>query len=271
MKRYRVTGRGKFRLKHWDPSDTGGFEGHKGRGRAQERTHRMLLEMESLQDRLYASRAFALLLVLQGMDTAGKDGTIKHVLSGVNPAGCRVHSFKVPTPEEAAHDFLWRIHRRVPERGFIGIFNRSHYEDVLVTRVHGLISDEEAGRRLAQIRDFESMLTDNGVRLVKVFLNVSKAEQRRRLRDRVQVPEKRWKLSPADIKERALWKDYQKAYQEAIAATATRRAPWHVVPADHHWYRDYVVSRILVGELESMGLEYPAPDKELDFAKIVIP
>ena len=252
MKRYRVTKH--THLERHRPGDTGGYRSKEA---AADRTQALRQKLEVLQERLYAEGTRAVLIVLQGLDTGGKDGTIRHVMSGVNPQGCVVTSFKAPTPLESAHDFLWRIHAACPPRGYIGIFNRSHYEDVLVTRVHGLITDKEGRRRLQQIRDFESTLTANGTRILKFFLKISREEQRKRLLARLDDPAKRWKFSPKDLEERGYWNAYQEAFEEALTATSTKEAPWFVVPADHKWYRDLVVADHLVGALEEMDPRPP--------------
>lgn len=272
MKEYLVSHKKNFKLKKHDPSDTGSYENNEdGEKKAQQHTRQILLKLDELQERLYASKKHALLIVLQGMDTAGKDGTVKHVMDGVNPTGCVVSSFKVPTEEELSHDYLWRVHQKVPPKGFIGIFNRSHYEDVLVTRVHGLISDKEALRRFQEIRDFEELLLRNGTVILKFFLNISKEEQRQRLEARARNPQKRWKFSLNDVKERRFWTHYQQVYQDAIGATSTKSAPWFVVPANHKWYRNYVVGKILIETLESMNLKYPPAAPGVNFDKIKIP
>jgi PPK2 family polyphosphate:nucleotide phosphotransferase len=215
--------------------------------------------LDALQGVFYASQKHSLLIVLQGMDTAGKDGTIRHIFSGVNPQGCDVTAFKVPTDLELRHDFLWRAHNAVPPSGMIGIFNRSHYEDVLSPRVHKVISAKVARQRLDDINEFESMLADNGVLILKFFLHISEEQQTARLQSRLDDPNKHWKLSAADFKERQFWHKYQSAYNELIAATSHKHAPWFVIPSDHKWYRDLAISQILVNTLEGLKLTYPAP------------
>jgi PPK2 family polyphosphate:nucleotide phosphotransferase len=215
--------------------------------------------LAELQEVFYASQQKALLIALQGMDTAGKDGTIRHIFSGINPQGCDVASFKVPTPLEARHDFLWRVHAEVPPRGMIGIFNRSHYEDVLSPRVHKLISNKEAKAHLDDINDFEASLADSGVVILKFLLHISQEEQTRRLQARIDSPHKRWKLSPADFAERVFWDQYQTAYDEILSATSRKHAPWFVIPSDHKWQRDLAISEILVDAMQGMKLKYPAP------------
>ncbi len=206
-------------------------------------------ELSALQEWMYAAQTHSVLIVLQGLDTSGKDGTISHVMSAMNPQGCAVASFKVPTPDEAAHDFLWRIHKQTPPKGMMTIFNRSHYEDVLVTRVHKLVSDEVVQTRYGQIRDFEKLLTDENTIVLKFFLHLSKDEQKERLLEREQDPEKAWKLSAGDWKERGFWDDYTQAYEDALGATAASHAPWYVVPADHKWFRNLAVATVLVETL----------------------
>ena len=264
MNQYRVAPDSLVRLQDHDPDDTGTY---KRREQAADRTAKLKQTLDALQERLYAEGARAVLVVLQGMDASGKDGTIRHVMSGLNPQGCIVASFKVPTPLEQKHDFLWRVHASCPPHGYIGIFNRSHYEDVLTTRVHGWITDKEAHRRFRRIRAFEELLTDNGTRILKFYLHISKEEQKARLLARVDDPEKRWKVSPQDLKERAYWKEYKKAFEEALAATSTVAAPWFVVPANHKWYRDLVVADRLAHALEEMDPRPPKP-QGIDWTKM---
>ena len=223
----------------------------------------------NLQERLYAENKRSLLIVLQAMDTGGKDGTIKHVFEGVNPQGCRVWSFKKPSDEEASHDFLWRYHQRAPQRGMITIFNRSHYEDVLIVRVKQLVQEEVWRKRYHVINEFEQMLTLNNITVIKFFLHISKDEQKRRLESRLQDPNKRWKFSSNDIKERLLWDDYQKAFEDAINNCSTAYAPWYVIPANNKWYRNLVIARTIADTLLAMNPQYPAAEQGLE--KIVIP
>ena len=213
--------------------------------------------LEELQEVLYAGEQKALLIVLQGMDTAGKDGTIRQIFSGINPQGCNVASFKVPTSLEARHDFLWRCHSQVPPRGMIGIFNRSHYEDVLSPRVHKQMSKDEAELHMEEIVGWERMLANNGVVILKFFLHISHKEQRKRLQGRLDTPDKYWKLSEADFREREFWDDYQKAYEDILSSTSTKSAPWFVIPADSKWFRNVAISEILVDALSELKLEYP--------------
>jgi PPK2 family polyphosphate:nucleotide phosphotransferase len=224
--------------------------------------------LRDLQRRLYAESERSLLLVLQGMDTSGKDGTIRKVFTGVNPQGCRVAAFKAPNPTELAYDFLWRVHREVPRRGEIGIFNRSHYEDVVAARVVGAIDDEQRERRYRDIRAFEALLHDEGTTICKVFFHISRDEQRQRLQARLDDPTKRWKFDPADLDVRKRWDEYHELYEAAISATTTEHAPWYVVPADRKWVRDVVVARLLVATLARLDPQYPAPSPELDQAHV---
>ena len=265
---YRITDGSKFRLKDFDPADTGGYdEQHKER--AQEALRNGIESLVRLQDMLYAQDPWALLAIFQAKDAAGKDGAIKHVMSGVNPAGCQVASFKVPSPQELDHDYLWRCQRELPERGRIGIFNRSYYEEVLVVRVHPDLLEKEKlapellkgdvwERRYEDIRGFERHLARNGTAIVKFFLHVSRDEQRRRFLQRIEEPAKQWKFSAADIAERAKWKQYMQAYEDMIRATASEDAPWVVVPSDHKWFTRIVVAGAMVDALESLDLAYPS-------------
>jgi PPK2 family polyphosphate:nucleotide phosphotransferase len=216
-------------------------------------------QLDELQNVLYANQSKAILIVLQGMDTAGKDGTIRHIFSGINPQGCDVASFKTPTPLEARHDFLWRCHQQVPPRGMIGIFNRSHYEEVLFPFVHGLMDEKTARSRIDDINEWERTLSDNGVVILKFFLHISHAEQTRRLQSRIDTPDKHWKLSPADFEERKLWPKYQDAYEQILRHTSHKYAPWFAIPADHKWFRNVAISAILVEAMKSLKLKYPKP------------
>ncbi len=236
-----------------DPRDTGG----ETKEAAKAETGRLRRRLAVLQEKLYADGRYALLIVLQGMDASGKDGVVRHVFRGVNPQGVRVHSFKQPTPRESAQDFLWRVHQAVPPKGMIGIFNRSHYEDVLVVRVHGLVPEGVWRSRYARINDFEHLLAESGVRILKFCLHISKEEQRRRFDRRLLDARRHWKFSPDDLRERQHWAEYQRAYAEMLEACATPHAPWTIVPADHKWYRNLVVGRAVVAALEEMRLHYP--------------
>ncbi|HEX6893908.1 MAG TPA: polyphosphate kinase 2 family protein [Bryobacteraceae bacterium] len=252
----------RLRLRHRDPDDTLGQERD---DKALEKTLRRLRELQHL---LYADKRYALLIVLQALDAGGKDGTIRHVMSGVNPQGCEVFSFKAPTNEELAHDFLWRIHNATPSKGNIGIFNRSHYEDVLIVRVHNLVPKAVWHKRYRQINDFEQMLTENGVTILKFFLHISRAEQKKRFQARIEDSSRNWKLSLPDFEERQHWDDYTAAYEDALSRCSTDHAPWYVVPANKKWFRNYVVAELVVQALDNMRLKYPAPT--VDMSKIVL-
>jgi PPK2 family polyphosphate:nucleotide phosphotransferase len=253
------------RLAKLSPSATGGFQ-------SEQAAAPVLLEhqatLNKLQELLYASQQKALLIVLQGMDGSGKDGAIRHIFSGVNPQGCDVTSFKVPTPLEARHDFLWRAHVAVPPLGNIGIFNRSHYEDVLSPAVHKLISPKVVRKRLADTNQFERVLVDNGVVILKFFLHISREEQANRLKARLDDPDKHWKLDPADFRERKFWPQYTAAYERILKHTSTRKAPWFVIPSDHKWYRNVAISAILVDTLQGLKLKYPRPRLDLNKLKL---
>jgi len=225
-------------------------------------------KLASLQEVLYAGQQHSVLIVLQGMDTAGKDGTISHIFSGVNPQGCDVASFKVPTPLEARHDFLWRCHEQAPASGMITIFNRSHYEQVLAPRVHGTVSTKQAHACMEQIVDFESMLAANGTLILKFFLHISKDEQKSRLQSRLDDPEKHWKFSEADLHERVYWDEYQTAYEDVLSRTSRKHAPWFVIPSDHKWFRNDAISRILVEALSKLKLAYPKPTVDVSTIKL---
>ena len=266
---YRVDDGGKFSLDDVDPADTGSLRKDKVEGLLQAGVERLA----ELQEKLYAQDRWALLLIFQAMDAAGKDSTIEHVMSGVNPQGVDVRSFKAPSPEEMDHDFLWRTTRCLPERGRIGIFNRSYYEEVLVVRVHPEILEAQHlpdavrrkgifNDRFEDIRGFERYLGRNGIVVRKFFLHVSKEEQKQRFLNRLQRPEKNWKFSAADLKERGHWKDYMGAYEDAIRRTATKRAPWYVIPADHKWFTRLVVAAAIIATLEELDLHFPKVDKQ---------
>ena len=216
-------------------------------------------QLDALQEVFYASQKKAFLIILQGMDTAGKDGTIRHIFSGINPQGCDISSFKKPTPLEAQHEFLWRCQKRVPARGMIGIFNRSQYEDVLLPAVHGTIDAKTVRRRLDDINAWEQTLVDGDVVVLKFFLHISHTEQTERLQSRIDTPDKRWKLSPADFAERPLWPKYMRAYEEILRRTSHKHAPWYVIPSDHNWYRNVAISTILVDAMSRLKLKYPLP------------
>ena len=257
MKSYIVKPGDKVKLKDLDPGDTSGIDGGKKAGAIA--VQALLKDLDTLQETLYAENLHKVLIVLQAMDTGGKDGTIRRVFEGMNPEGVRVASFKVPTPVEAEHDFLWRIHHQTPGKGEIVIFNRSHYEDVLVVRVHGLVPPDIWKARYDEINDFEKMLYQEGTLILKFFLHISPEEQKQRLRARLADETKRWKYNPEDLKERTLWSQYLVAYEDVLNRTSTEYAPWYVVPADHKWYRDWVVAGTIVQALKSLHMEYPKP------------
>lgn len=261
MDRYRIVPGTTVSLSDHDPADTSAAPGGKEEGR--DKARRTTKRLEELQELLYAEGRRRILVVLQAMDTGGKDGVIRHVFEGVNPLGVKVASFKKPSPAELAHDFLWRVHPHVPGNGEIAIFNRSHYEDVLVVRVHSLVPAERWERRYEAITAFERMLADEGTTILKFFLHISREEQAARLRARLEDPAKQWKFSTADLAERARWDDYTAAYEAALTRTATPWAPWYVVPSDHKWYRDLVVGRVLVDALEGLGMTFPPPAEDL--------
>ena len=281
--RYRITKGKGFRLKDFDPGDTCGLQIEKA-----EATHllqRGTAWLAEEQDMLYAQNRWSLLLVFQAMDAAGKDGTISHVMSGVNPQGCQVFSFKQPSSEEIAHDFMWRYARRLPERGRIGIFNRSYYEEVLVVRVHPelleqqklpqpLVSKRIWDERLADIAHFEDYAARQGTKILKFFLHVSRKEQKKRFMERIEEPEKNWKFSASDVQERKFWGDYMRAFEKAIAATASKQAPWFVVPADNKWFSRLLVAAAIVEAMVSLDLAYPKVDaakkKELAAARLAL-
>jgi PPK2 family polyphosphate:nucleotide phosphotransferase len=244
-------------LDAFDPGSTSGAPGD--RLTTEAAVAPLQARLQELQDRLWAEGRRSLLVVLQGLDAAGKDGTIKHVFSGVNPQGARVASFKEPTAEELSHDFLWRVHREVPRAGEIGIFNRSHYEDVLVARVDGLVDADVWRARFAHINAFEGLLVAGGTTLVKFFLHVSRDEQGQRLQERLDRPDKRWKLNRTDFLERKHWDAYQAAYADVLKRTSTEIAPWYVIPSDHKWFRNWAVSKVLVDVLDAMNPRYPKP------------
>lgn len=252
------------KLGDWDAGETFGFKKDESHALLEKNVGRLA----ELEYRLYAESKRALLIVLQGMDASGKDGTVRHVMSGLNPQSCRVTSFKVPTAEEQAHDFLWRIHRAVPAHGEIGIFNRSHYEDVLIVRVRNLVPKSVWSKRYRQINDFEAMLAENGVHILKFFLHISKDEQRERLQARLKDKTKNWKFNPGDLEERKLWKDYQRAYEDALSRCSSKHAPWFVVPANKKWFRNLAVSQIIVETLEKLDMKFPKP--AFDLSRVVV-
>lgn len=241
------------RLDDIDP----GFAGKKSRKKAEEEIASLIEDMDRLQYRLYADAGRSILVVLQGLDAAGKDGVIRHIFTGMNPQGTRVFTFKQPTDEERAHDFLWRIHRHAPRRGEVVIFNRSHYEDVLVARVHELVSKDVWSRRYQQITDFEELLAANGTRILKFYLHISPEEQLKRFEKRLDTPDRQWKISEDDYREREFWPAYVQAYEEAIERTSTSFAPWYIIPSDHKWFRNLAISQIIAKTMDEMQLEVP--------------
>jgi len=251
----------RIKLSKISPGDTGKF---KDKCEGKSVTEANLTKLDSLQEILYAQSKYAVLIVLQAMDAGGKDGAIEHVFSGVNPQGCSVTSFKVPSTLERSHDFLWRYHMAAPTRGTIGIFNRSHYESVLVERVKKLTPKDVWCKRYEQINDFERTLSAEGTLVLKFFLHISKDEQRKRLQARLDDPDKHWKFNPSDLETRKQWDDYREAYQDAIRQCSTKWAPWFVVPADHKWFRNWVISDVLVRTLQSLDMKYPAAAPGLD-------
>jgi PPK2 family polyphosphate:nucleotide phosphotransferase len=282
VKPFRIADGAHFRLKDFDPGETLGL---KSKEQAQKDLERGVERLAKLQGKLYAQNRWAVLLILQAMDAAGKDSTVKHVMSGVNPQGCQVHAFKTPSNEELQHDFLWRTSRALPERGQIGIFNRSYYEELLVVRVHPelldheriptpLVSKEIWEQRYQDINDFERYLSENGIVVLKFFLYLSKKEQKKRFLERLEDPEKNWKFSISDALERQHWDNYMHAYEDMIRNTSTRRAPWHVVPADHKWFSRMVVAEATIDAMENLDLSFPKMDaqkkKELKNARLAL-
>lgn len=253
-------------LADYDPGFSGDLQ-KKSDAKAQ--LERNVERLRDLQQVMWAQGEHALLIVLQALDAGGKDGVIRHVMSGVNPQGCQVTSFKVPTEEELEHDYLWRIHKATPRRGYIGIFNRSHYEDVLVVRVHNLVPEDVWQQRYEQINHFERLLADSGTTILKFFLYISKDEQKERFEARLRDPRKNWKFSVKDVKERGYWDDYVRAYEDALGRCSTPWAPWYIVPANRKWYRNLVISRIIVETLEKLDMHYPPPLPDAD--TIVVP
>ena len=253
------------KLDRFHPDDTLGW---KKDGKTQAHLEKVLRRLDGIQYLLYAEKQHALLVVLQSMDAGGKDGAVRHVMSGLNPQGCRVTSFKAPTAEEAGHDFLWRVHKAVPSKGEIGIFNRSHYEDVLIARVHQLVPESVWSKRYDQINDFEKALTESNVTILKFFLHISKEEQKGRFEERLEDKTKRWKISPADFEERKRWGEYQKAYEVALSRCSTPWAPWYIIPADKKWFRNLAVSHIMLRALEGLKMKYPKAAFDLSKFKL---
>jgi len=261
MDKYRVKPGKKIALRDFDPNDRGDMQGEKDKGI--EKLAKLRLELNQLQELLYAEHKHKLLIVLQAMDTAGKDGTIRSVFEGVNPQGVRVANFKAPTVPELDHDYLWRVHAQVPGKGEITIFNRSQYEDVLVVRVHNLVPETVWKKRYQHINAFERMLADESTTILKFYLNIDAEEQKQRFLERLNTPEKNWKFNPSDLSERKLWPQYIQAYEDALNETSTDWAPWYVVPANHNWYRNLVVVSVIVGTLKGLKMSFPKPDEDL--------
>lgn len=255
--RFRVKPRSRVHLSKIDPDERLGIDDVAAADAKQDAN---VERIAKLQQVLYADNRFSLLIILQGMDTSGKDGTIRHLLSGVNPAGVHVVSFKAPTSEELEHDYLWRVHNACPRRGEIGVFNRSHYEDVLIVRVHDLVPKAVWSQRYEQINAFEQHLRQNNTIILKFFLHISKAEQKERLQARLSDPEKHWKMNPRDLDERKHWNQYQAAYADALSKCSRREAPWYIIPANRKWFRNLAISQIVADSLESLKLRYPKPD-----------
>ena len=257
LKRYLLKPGTKVDLRKWNPSATDEFKG--GKEEAAPVLQSLIEELVALQEKLYAEQKQRILVVLQAMDTGGKDGVVRHVFGGVNPQGVRVASFKVPTPPELAHDYLWRVHAQTPGKGEIVIFNRSHYEDVLAVRVHNIVPEDVWSRRFDQINAFEKTVAEEGTTILKFFLHISSSEQKQRLLDRLKDDTKQWKFNPGDLKERALWKDYMQSYEDVLNKTSSEYAPWYLIPADKKWYRDLVIASILVDRLKQLKIDYPRP------------
>lgn len=263
---FRVKPGSRVNLSKIDPGFSAGFKSKK---ETRDLLDDNIEKLNKLQYRLYAENRRSVLIVFQAMDAGGKDGCIRHVMTGLNPQGCRVTSFKVPSSEELDHDFLWRIHKAVPPRGEIGIFNRSHYEDVLVVRVHNLAPKSVWSKRYDQINDFEKILSDNGTAVLKFFLYISKGEQKERFIKRLENPDKNWKFSHGDVEEREFWEDYMRAFETALSRCSTAYAPWYIIPADNKWFRNLAVSQIIVDTLDEMDPRIPKPEEDL--SNIVIP
>ncbi|HVP21904.1 MAG TPA: polyphosphate kinase 2 family protein [Anaerolineaceae bacterium] len=261
MDRYRIKEGQKVLLKDFDPNDRSGWDGDKDSALA--KMTELRLELDGLQELLYAENKHRILFVLQGMDTAGKDGTTRSVFDGTNPQGVQVASFKEPSAIELAHDYLWRIHERMPANGEIVIFNRSHYENLLIVRVHNLVPEETWKKRFDHINDFEKMLVDEGTTIVKFFLHIDLKTQKERLLERLEDPKKQWKLSASDIPERKLWPEYMKAYEEVLSKTSTEYAPWYWVPSNHNWYRNLVMASVVVKTLKDLNPQYPPATEDL--------
>ena len=258
-RRFRVRPGQRVNLSKWDPADTSAFSGTKEDALSE--IAKLKKKLEELQEKLYAEQKHKILIVLQAMDTGGKDSTIRLVFEGINPQGVKVVSFKSPTPEEKSHDFLWRIHANAPRNGQIVIFNRSHYEGVLIERVHSIVPADVWKKRYDEINEFEKLLSEEGTLILKFYLHISKKEQKKRLEERLYDPTKEWKFSINDLPERQHWNHYMKAYEDVLQRTSTSRAPWYIVPANHKWFRDYIVATAIVNHLEDLNMKYPKIDK----------
>ena len=262
MNRYLVQPGEKIKLSNWNPNDASEFKGNKEQGLVE--IQKLNRRLEELQEILFAEHKHKVLIILQAIDTGGKDGVIRHVFEGVNPQGTRVANFKEPSAAESDHDYLWRVHREVPAKGELVIFNRSHYEDVLVVRVHELVPADVWKQRFDQIIDFEQMLSENGTTILKFYLHIDRDEQKNRLQARLDNPNKRWKFRLGDLQERKLWPEYMQAYEDVLNKTSTAVAPWYIVPANHKWYRNLVISSILVDTLAGLKMKFPEPEENLD-------
>jgi len=262
LKRYLVKPGTKVKLSEWDADDQGEFRGNKDEARIE--VKKLNDRLEELQELLYAEHKHQVLVILQAMDTGGKDGAIRHVFEGVNPQGTRVANFKEPSQEELDHDYLWRVHKQVPGKGELTIFNRSHYEEVLIVRVHKLVPEEVWKRRYDQINAFEQMLAETGTTILKFYLHIDKDEQKKRLQARLDHTDKHWKFRKGDLAERKLWPEYMQAYEDVLNKTSTDQAPWYIVPANHKWYRDLVISSVLVETLEGLKMKFPEPEEDLE-------
>ncbi|MNI16199.1 Polyphosphate kinase 2 [compost metagenome] len=269
IKRYMIKDTNESVLKKLDPDESGDF---KSKEEAEAKMAKLKERLAELQDILFAQKKHSLLVILQGMDSSGKDGTVKHIFSGINPQGFMVTSFKKPSLEEEAHDFLLRVHMKTPPKGYIAAFNRSHYEDVLVPRVHGNLKKEERKRRFRYIREFEAMLAEEGTTIIKLFLHISKDKQLEKIQERLQDPAKHWKFDASDLQERQYWDDYQAAYDDVFKETSIDTAPWYWIPANHRWYRNYLALAIVVKTLEGLDLSYPKLDTPTpDISKLISP
>lgn len=269
IKRYMIKDTDEIILKKLDPNETGLL---KSKEEAEAEMDQLKERLAELQDILFAQKKHSVLVILQGMDSSGKDGTVKHIFSGINPQGFIVTSFKKPSLEEAAHDFLWRVHQKTPPKGYISAFNRSHYEDVLVPRVHGTLKDAEVKRRFKQIRQFEEMLADEGTTIIKLFLHISKEKQLEKIQERLHDPKKHWKFDVSDLQERQYWNEYQKAYEDIFVQCNIAKAPWYWIPANHRWYRNYLALSIVVKTLEGLNLKYPKLDTPTpDISELISP